>query len=124
MAPDYVLRGTITAPAGSDVKGTIIMACNIEDCLPQKSANAEVFTVDTTGLTAQFNITLLAPGKYQVIAVNTVQGLIGVYKNPADNSNTVENTGFGPSPTITITLSKGVVPAKAMDLFKTELSPP
>jgi hypothetical protein len=124
----FGLRGTITAPAGSDVKGTIIMACNIKDCTEPRSANAEVFTVDTTGLTAQWNIVLFAPGKYQVIAVNAAQGLIGVYKNPTDNSNTVEPSGSysGGSlgTNISITLVKGAVPSQALDLFKTELSSP
>jgi hypothetical protein len=120
----FGLGGTIIAPAGSDVKGTIIMACNIKTCTEPRSANAEVFTVDTTGLTAQFNIVLFAPGKYQVIAVNAAQGLIGVYKNPTDNSNTVEIAGFGSETKISITLVKGAVPAQAVDLFKTELLSP
>jgi hypothetical protein len=123
--PTYGISGTITVPAGSDVKDTIIMACNIESCKKQFSANAEVTTIGSTGLSAQWNIILFTPGKYQVIAVNTAQGLIGVYKNPVDNSSFVEVQGsFNSEPKVNITLVKGAVPARALDLFKTELSTP
>lgn len=123
--PPPMLIGTITAPAGSDVKGTIIMACDIKECTPQRSANAEVFTVDNTGLTSGWSMRVSGAGKYQVIAVNTAQGLIGVYKNPATNSSIVEVDPYGGLVSnVNITLVKGAVPAKAMDLFKTELSTP
>lgn len=113
----YGLGGTITVPAGSDVKGTIIMACNIENCKPQTQGNAKVVTIDTSGLTTQWNLAVFDPGKYQVIAVNTAQGLIGVYKNPKDNSSIVEIDGLDSKTDINISLQKGNVPAQALDLF-------
>jgi hypothetical protein len=124
--PPPMVIGTITAPVGSDVKGTIIMACNIKECTPGGiSANAEVFTVDTTGLTAPWAIRLSTLGKYQVIAVNAAQGLIGVYKNPTTNSNIVDVGPFGAETSnVDITLVKGAVPARALDLFNIELSIP
>jgi hypothetical protein len=123
--PPPILLGTITAPAGSDVKGTIIMACNITQCTPQRSATAEVFTIDNTGLTSEWSLRVFGSGKYQVIAVNTSQGLIGVYKNPTTNSSVVEVDGYGGmASNINITLVKGAVPAQALELFKTELPTP
>jgi hypothetical protein len=121
----YGISGTITVPAGSDVKDTIIIACNIESCRKQFSANAEVTTIGSTGLSAQWNIRLFTPGKYQVIAVNTAQGLIGVYKNPADNSSFVEvQGGYSSESGLNIIMVKGAVPNQALDLFKTELPTP
>ncbi len=123
--PTYGISGTITVPAGSDVKDTIIIACNIESCKKQFSANAEVTTIGSTGLSAQWNIRLFTPGKYQVIAVNTAQGLIGVYKNPADNSSFVEvQGGYSSESGVNIIMVKGAVPNQALDLFKTELPTP
>jgi hypothetical protein len=120
--PTFGISGSITVPAGSEVKDTIIMACNIESCKKQFSANAEVTTIGSTGLSAGWNIRLFTPGKYQVIAVNTAQGLIGVYKNPADNSSFVEVQRGGISElNVNITMFKGAVPAQALELFKTEL---
>ncbi len=118
----YGISGTITVPVGSDVKDTIIVACNIESCKKQFSANAEVTTIGSTGLSAGWNIRLYTPGKYQVIAVNTAQGLIGVYKNPTTNSSFIEVQGsYNSESEVNITLIKGAVPAQALDLFKTEL---
>jgi hypothetical protein len=122
--PLFRLSGKLTAPAGSDVKGTIIMACNIEICNPQTQAKANVMTVDATGLSARWSIELSGPGKYQLIAMNAPQGLTGAYKNPKDNSSIVEVDGYNSGGNVDITLVKGTPPAQALDLFKTELPSP
>jgi hypothetical protein len=125
ISPTYMLGGMITVPAGSDVKGTIIMACNIIDCNSSNTSKADVMTIDATGLSTQWRMPFSGPGRYQVIAVNTAQGLIGVYKNPANNLSFVEVQGaYTPEPDVNITMVKGAVPAQALDLFKTELSSP
>ena len=124
ISPTYMLAGTITAPAGSDVKGTIIMACNISNCNSSSISKADVITIDTSGLSTQWKMPFSGPGKYQVIAVNTTQGLIGVYKNPTDNSSVIEVNGYDLGSNVNITLVKGAVPAHALDLFKTELPTP
>ena len=55
-APDGI-AGTLTAPAGSDISGTIVGACVGESCITA--------TADASG---NYSITGLTPGQYQIIA--------------------------------------------------------
>ena len=114
----YELTGTLNAPIGTDVKDTSVVACNIQDCTVLSHAKADVITIGVSGLTAQWRIGLSNPGKYQMFAVNTVQGLIGIYKNPANGSSIVEaQDSFSPVKNIDISLQKITVSAQASEMF-------
>ena len=54
------ISGTVTAPAGGDVSGTIVLAC-LNSCTPQSP-------VTQTDATGNYNLADLAPGSYIVIA--------------------------------------------------------
>lgn len=114
----FPLEGMVDVPAGFDVKDTIVVACNIETCTKLYKATAEVITIGTTGLSAYWRIDLLAPGKYQVFAVNTAQGLTGIYKTP-NGSSIVQ----APFENINITLQKTPTP-QASELFSSIFSNP
>ena len=115
---DFPLEGTVNVPAGFDVKNTIVVACNVETCTNLYKAAAEVITIGVTGLSAHWRIDLLAPGKYQVFAVNTAQGLTGIYKTP-DGSSIVET----PFKNINITMQKTLTP-QASELFSSIFANP
>ncbi|MCS7068124.1 MAG: carboxypeptidase-like regulatory domain-containing protein, partial [Meiothermus sp.] len=57
--------GTVTAPAGASVQGTVVLACFYleasDDCDSQKSKEV---TLNTAGRTASFSIEGLAAGDY------------------------------------------------------------
>jgi hypothetical protein len=114
----FPLEGTVNVPAGFDVKDTIVVACNIETCTNLYKATAEVITIGATGLSSYWRIDLLAPGKYQVFAVNTAQGLTGIYKTP-NGSSIVQ----APSENINITLQKTPTP-QASELFSSIFANP
>ncbi len=124
--PPMGLMGTLIAPAGTDVNGTIVVACNVVTCAASPQGNADVITVTQTGLTAQWFIPLTTAGKYRVFAVNAQQGLTGIYKNLTNNSNVVELVMNQPGENlnITINLEKAVVPARALDLLNTTVANP
>jgi hypothetical protein len=114
----FPLEGTVNVPAGFDVKDTIVVACNIETCTNLYKATAEVITIGTTGLSSYWRIDLLAPGKYQVFAVNTAQGLTGIYKT-SNGSSVVQ----APFENINITLQKMPAP-QASGLFSSIFANP
>jgi hypothetical protein len=115
---NFPLTGTVSVPAGFDVKNTIVVACNIETCTNLYKATAEVITIGASGLNSYWRIDLLAPGKYQVFAVNTAQGLTGIYKTP-DGSSIVQ----APFENINITLQKNAA-TQVSDVFSSIFSNP
>lgn len=72
--------GTVTAPSGSSVQGTEVLACYylaaVDDCDPAKSKS---LTINTAGRSGSFNIEGLTAGDYVIVAENQAQGLVGIY---------------------------------------------
>lgn len=69
------IRGTVYAPPGKDVHGTIVVACHVragrcDDRSPQSKASQ----VTSRGASARYVIRNLAPGEYQVLALRDVNG--------------------------------------------------
>lgn len=69
------IRGTVHAPPGKDVHGTIVVACHVraghcDDRSPQSKASQ----VTSRGASARYVIRNLAPGEYQVVALRDVNG--------------------------------------------------
>ena len=122
--PPPGLGGTLTAPAGTDLKGTIVIACNIETCTAASRGTADVVTVTTNGLSTKWNILLAAHGKFRVFAVNAEQGLTGFYKNPVDSTNIIDSSHYSISFDINISMQKATVPAQALDLLNATLPNP
>lgn len=83
--------GTVTAPAGATVKGTVVTACfylaATDSCDPDKS---KITSISTSGNSGSFSIEGLAVGDYAIIAVNEAQGLLGLYLDNQGNAAIVK----------------------------------
>lgn len=70
---DYTLRGTLYAPAGGDVSGSVVLACYPvgDDC---DEARSSVFEVGATGPSSSFALTDLEDVAYELFALKDVNG--------------------------------------------------
>ena len=72
-----VIRGTVHAPAGEDVRGAVVVACFAENgrcdyAAPHASSRA--VRIDTRGASAAFVVRGLAPGEYVMLGTRDVNG--------------------------------------------------
>ncbi|RYM37317.1 MULTISPECIES: carboxypeptidase-like regulatory domain-containing protein [unclassified Meiothermus] len=78
--------GTVTAPAGATVQGTVVLACfylaATDSCDQDKSKTT---SINTSGRSGNFSIEGLAAGDYVIVAQNEAQGLIGIYLDSQGN---------------------------------------
>jgi hypothetical protein len=70
---DYTLQGTLYAPAGGDVSGSVVVACYAvgDNCDEAKSG---VFNVNASGASASFEIGDLENTAYELFAFKDIDG--------------------------------------------------
>lgn len=69
------IRGTVHAPAGEDVHGTLVVACHVRGgrC-DDRSPQSKAIRIDSRGPSALYVIRGLAPGEYHLVALRDVNG--------------------------------------------------